>query len=161
MFLLCPLGDYKSHIIAEYDNFFKKIKKEKSSLFVSSLVLSEFFNAYVRLEFALWKKKNSNNKEYSEFKKTQNYKDQVSEASYVIKCVMLKAAERIDDQFSKIDIEELFIEMENSDLNDNYYLQLVLMGQMIFVTNDGNMSSQKIKSPIITGNPKLLKQNAF
>ena len=158
MFIYCPLGNYKSHIIAEYSNFLKKIKKEKSSLFVSSLVLSEFFNAYVRLEFELWKNKDSNNKEYREFKITQSYKDIASEASYTIKYLILKEAERVDDRFSEMDIEELFIQIENSDFNDSYYLQLVLMDQMIFVTNDGNMSSQRIKSSIITGNPNLLKQ---
>jgi hypothetical protein len=159
MFIYCPLGDYKSHIIAEYSNFLKKIKKEKSSLFVSSLVLSEFFNAYVRLEFELWKNKDCNNKEYREFKRTQSYKDIASEVSYTIKYLILKEAERVDDRFSEMDIEELFIQIENSDLNDNYYLELVLMDQMIFVTNDGNVPSQKIKSPIITGNPRLLAQS--
>ena len=160
MFLLCPLGNYREHIIAQYGNFFKKVKEEKSLLFVSSLVLSEFFNAYVRLEFALWKEKDCNNTKYSEFKKTQTYKDQVFEASYVIKNVMLKFAERVDDKFREMDIEELFAQMENSDLNDNYYLELVLMEQMIFVTDDGNIPSPKIKSTIITGNPRLLEKNA-
>lgn len=158
MFIYCPLGDYKSYVIAEYSNFLKKIKKEKSSLFVSSLVLSEFFNAYVRLEFELWKNKDCNNKEYREFKRTQSYKDIASEAGYTIKYLILKDAERVDDRFIEIDIEELFIQIENSDFNDNYYLQLVLMDQMIFVTNDSNMPSQRIKSSIITGNPNLLKQ---
>lgn len=159
MFLLCPLGNYQPHIISKYDNFLKKIRKEKAPLFVSSLVLSEFFNAYVRLEFELWKKKDCNNEKYREFKKTQIYKELVSEASYVIKYTMLKIAGRVDDKFRDIDIEELFVEIENSDLNDNYHLDLALMEQMIFVTDDGNIPSQKIKSSILTGNPKLLAQN--
>jgi len=159
MFLLCPLGNYRQHIIAEYDNFLKKIRIENSSLFVSSLVISEFFNAYVRLEFKLWKNKDSNNKVYNDFKKTQDYKTWAAKASWDIKNMMLKISERMDDKFSNIDIKELFSEITISDFNDNYYLELAAMEQMIIVSDDGNLPIQKIKSPLLTGNPTLLRHS--
>jgi hypothetical protein len=159
LFLFCPIGNYQANVVLEYDNLFQKIRKEEASLFISSLVLSEFFNAYMKLEFKLWKNRDPNNKEYREFKKTQTYRETASLASHAIKYGILHFSERVDDEFSGIDIEELFLQIENSDFNDNYYLEFVLMEKMIFVTNDGNLPSQKVKSPIITGNPRLLAQN--
>lgn len=71
---------------------------------------------------------------------------------------MLQSAERVDDKFREVDIDGLFSHIKDSDFNDNYYLQLALMEQMIFVTNDGKIPSQIIKVPIITGNPALIAQ---
>lgn len=40
MYLYCPIGNYKKRIIQKYDGFLKRALQSKSSIFISSLVLS-------------------------------------------------------------------------------------------------------------------------
>lgn len=51
MYLYCPIGNYNKQVIGEYDGFFKKAYQARSPIFISSLVLSEFFNAWIKLDF--------------------------------------------------------------------------------------------------------------
>ncbi|MBU4274091.1 MAG: hypothetical protein KJ893_05500 [Candidatus Omnitrophica bacterium] len=44
MYLFCPIGGYKKDTVTKYDGFLKKAIQVEASIFISSLVLSEFFN---------------------------------------------------------------------------------------------------------------------
>src|SRR3990172_1235292 len=75
MYFYCPIGSYNQFIVSKYDKFFKKTLAVGSSIFVSSLILSEFFNAYCRLEFNILRVNDpSRYNDYKKnFKKTKAY----------------------------------------------------------------------------------------
>ena len=160
MYLYCPLGNYKREVIKKYDGFLKKAIGVKSSVFISSLVLSEFFNAYTRLEFNILKEKEPS--KYRDFKKdfreTAAYKKTVISIKTIVKTQILKLSKRLDDMFSNINLDELFENIERSDFNDNYYQLLAATENIKIVTNDSDFAStRKIPVPILTANYKLLK----
>jgi len=160
MYLYCPMGNYRRRITRKYDGFLKRVLQAKSSIFISSLVLSEFFNAYSRLEFNLLKDKEPS--KYKDFKKdfrgTEAYKRMVNSIKTIVKTQILKLAKRIDDKFSNINLDELFENIERSDFNDNYYQLLAATENIKIVTNDSDFAStRKIPVPILTANYKLLK----
>lgn len=160
MYLYCPIGNYKKHIIDKYSKFLKKAIQSKSSIFISSLMLSEFFNAWIRLEFNILK--NTQSLEYVDFKKDFRRKDVYKKSADIAKTVIIekimKLAKRIDDKFENISLDDLFKEIEISDFNDSYYLSMANLENFKIVTNDSDFFSSKDKSvPILTANNKLLK----
>src|SRR4051794_33144483 len=66
MYLFCPIGQYNAHKQAEYSKFFQYIVSRKNHIFVNSLILSEFANRYLRLDFAI---QNKSSLQYPSFKK--------------------------------------------------------------------------------------------
>ncbi len=126
LYLYCPLGNYGKEKNRKYDGFLKKALQAKSSIFISSLVLSEFFNRWIRLDFNILK--NSDPSKYGDFKKnfrsTEAYKKSVAIIKIAIMEQIMKIVKRVDDKFESISLDELFKEIEVSDFNDNYYLTI-------------------------------------
>lgn len=160
MYLYCPLGNYRRARIKAYDHFLKQIIQNKARVYISSLVLSEFFNAYLRLEFNILKKKKP--KKYKDFKKdfrpTREYIELMSEIMSTIRSQILKLARRVDDRFSVLDINELFSTVEQADFNDAYYAIFSKFNSFAIVTDDGDFDMNKIDIRILTANDNLLKK---
>jgi len=55
MYIFCPIGDYKKHIVGQHSSFLKKLINAKAEVIINSLILSEFINSYLRLEFKIFK----------------------------------------------------------------------------------------------------------
>jgi len=157
IYLYCPIGSYRKDVIKKYSNFFKKVIEAKSSILISSLVLSEFFNAYARIEFnCLRDKEPSKYKNFKrDFRDTKKYKALVK-AIRITSIKILDIAIRFNDQFEHINLDELFKDIEKMDFNDNYYSILASIEKFKIVTNDYDFILKK-GIPILTANPKLLK----
>lgn len=160
MYLYCPLGNYNNNIIRKYDNFFKQILKNRSTVFISSLVLSEFINTYLKLEFNILKYQFPD--KYSDFKKdfrnTEKYKNLIRDISTTLKGQILKFAKRIDDNFKKIDLDKILFDLEHSDFNDNYYINLCEIEKIKIVTHDKDFRVKDIKVHILTASNSLLRK---
>jgi len=160
MYLYCPIGNHKKKVIKKYSDFLKKILHAKSSIFISSLVLSEFFNAYTRLEFNILKSNEPlKYRDYKkDFRETDAYKKLAVDIKTTVRTRILKFTERLDDGFSDISLDELFDGIEKSDFNDNYLLTLAANKNMKIVTNDCDFASiGKATVTILTAHNKLLK----
>lgn len=158
--LYCPLGNYRKEKNRKYDGFLKKAIQAKSSIFISSLVLSEIFNAWIKLDFNILK--NSDPSKYVDFKKdfrsTEAYKKSVAIIKIAIMEYIMKIVKRVDDKFESISLDELFKEIEKSDFNDNYYIAMANLENFMIVTNDSDFAiSRPISVPILTANDKILK----
>lgn len=160
MYLYCPLGNYNKKIIRIYDQFLKQIIQANSTIYISSLILSEFFNAYCRLEFNIKKKKNPSR--YNDYKKdfrtTQEYCDLITIIKTTVKNQILKLAHRIDDEFSNIDIDKLFSIIGISDFNDGYYHIFAEQKNITIVTDDRDFWIKNSNVKILTANKYLLKK---
>lgn len=55
MFLFCPIANYEKQKQKIYSNFFNKVNTAKSCIWINSLVLSEFCNAWLRIVYNKWK----------------------------------------------------------------------------------------------------------
>lgn len=159
LYLFCPLGGYNAKVIGKYDNFLKHALQTRSRIYVSSLVISEFINAYIRLEFKLLQKEYPH--KYKDFKRdfrnTARYSTQMNDISNIVKNKILKNTERIDDEFATINIDALFDSIGTSDFNDKYYVSLCTRKDMKIVTNDGDFLKIKTHVDILTANETMLK----
>jgi len=160
LYLFCPIGDYKKDVIAKYDKFLKKIIESKSSIFISSLILSEIFNRWARLEYNILKGEEPS--KYHDYKRdyrgTEIYDKQVKDIKMVVEKHIMKVSKRIDDKFSSIPLDKLFENMGNYDFNDNYFLTIANLESFKIVTHDSDFASFKTPVFILTANEKVLRR---
>ena len=123
MYIFCPLGNYNKKRQRYYSNFLQKIKRSDSCIFISSLILSEFSNRYLRIDFEMWKKEN--NSFEKEFKKdyvgSERYIQTVDEIKRHTKQIM-SFCEKTSDSFNAINLENVHRHLEKIDFNDQKVL---------------------------------------
>lgn len=156
MYIFCPIGNYKMHIVRQYSSFLKKVKDTEAEIIINLLILSEFINSYLRLEFEIFKKSNPGAEFKRDFKKNASYKGTIHNISLAVKNI-LKISKKVDDKFSSIDIENIISEFEkqNSDFNDLYYQCFCQIEKVKIVTDDRDFKFTD--NEIITGNPRILE----
>ncbi|MDO9580527.1 MAG: PIN domain-containing protein [Bacteroidales bacterium] len=137
MYLFCPLGSYNSNKQKNYSVFLQSIKTSKSTIFISSLVLSEFANRYLRMDFDRWKGEINNRT--ANFKKnyigTQRYNDTIEEIKRNINQIMM-FCDKSSDNFNAIELNSIFQHLSEIDFNDSYYIELAKLGNWKIVTDD-------------------------
>jgi len=157
MYLFCPIGNYNIKTQKIYSGFFKEVTSVGACIWINSLVLSEFCNAWLRIEFKQWCESNQTPK--ADYKKdfipSETYKETVGEIKEVIQEI-LKKSERTSDEFSAINIDNVLNELENCDFNDSYYLELAQQKNWKIVTHDADLfKNNKLNIEIITANNKI------
>lgn len=160
MFLYCPIGNYEALKVKKYSTFFKKIIDAGSTIFISSLIFSEFINSYAHLDFELLNKKSP--QKYKKFKKdyknTIGFEKVIDEISINVKKILnLGVVQKIEDKFGSIDIAKLFYNNKYFDFNDRYYQELSQLENFKIVTDDRHFAFSKTNARVITANEKLLK----
>jgi predicted nucleic acid-binding protein len=154
MYLFCPLGSYNNIKQKRYSSFLQNIKSSNSTIFICSLVLSEFSNRYLRMDFERWKDETRNNLAVfkSEYIGTQRYNNTILEIKRNIKQI-LSFCDITPDNFNAIDINAIFTHFSEIDFNDSYFIELAKLGNWKIVTDDHDFircSSHNLE--IITSN---------
>lgn len=142
MYLFCPLGNYNQKKQKIYSSFFKEVQTAGSTIFISSLVLSEFSNRYLRMDFDLWKDNTGNHS--AEFKKdyigTEAYSDTVDEIKTQINTIM-NFCDKTPDNFNAVNMDTILSHLKSIDFNDSYYLELAKSTKSKIVTDDRDFST--------------------
>lgn len=140
MMLFCPIGNYRRRHQKNYSRFFSSLVRDKRGIFINSLVLSEFCNAWLRIEFNEWKRK--------EQKPWLNYKSHFVGSSIYINTIqdieiaisnILNHAERMTDSFNAVDVDAILTEMNRCDFNDAYYLEMCAKNSWKIVSHDADL----------------------
>jgi len=160
IYICSPIGNYKRNTVQKYDRFLKCALQAKAEVYVSSLVLSEFFNRSVRIEFESAQR--TDPRRYQNFKKdfrnTACYNQIAKVLHDIIKNQIFKMGKVIDDAFSEININRLLDDPNNYDFNDRYYQELAEIKNLKIVTHDADFAVCSLKIPIITANQELLQR---
>lgn len=153
-----PIANYSKDEYAAYSNLLQELISNKSQIFISSLVLSEVLNRFLKIEFNLLRNREpSTYRNYKkDFRGTGIYKSTVKHIVEIIKNDILDISTRVSDDFSTIDINTLFDNLEESDFNDNYIAKLTCDNGCFLVTHDFDFQSNSDSFTIITSNQDLL-----
>jgi hypothetical protein len=147
MFLFSPIGNYEKNKQSSISSFLSLLKTSNCDIVLNSLVLSEFSNANLRLDFKLWKNETKN---YSaDFKKDYLTSPRYKNTEQVIEsCInqILKLSDRFSDNFNSINIENVLKNFKTIDFNDAYYLELCTQNNWFLVSDDGDF--QKISHSV-------------
>ena len=133
--LLYQYYNFYSHrnYTRKYSKFFKEIIEKRAKLFLSSLILCEFVNAYLRNEAKVAGFVGDQYKK--EFRVSQAYKNLIDELEPIVKKSILGLFNRINDDFESINIDDLFLNLKESDFNDEYSIHLCRKHNLKLVTS--------------------------
>lgn len=155
MFLFCPIANAQKSKQQKYSEFFKKVNSAKACIWINSLVLSEFCNAWLQIEYKRWLKLPANvyNHNYKkDFVPSTTYKTVILEIKETLSLI-LNQTERASDNFNAVDLERIFAELDICDFNDSYYLELARLNKWKIVTDDADLfKNNNIQVDIITAN---------
>lgn len=137
MYLFCPLGDYNKSRQKQYSELLKSVKTANSTIFTTSLIMSEYANRYLRLDFARWR--DTNGFPEAKFKEdyvgTKRYLDTVAEVKDSLRKI-IALCEKQTDNFNSITIDNILNHFGEVDFNDGYYIELATIKKWKIVTDD-------------------------
>ena len=155
MLLFCPLGNYNVKEQRSFSSFLNDVRSSRSSIFMSSLILSEFANAFLRIDFQRWIKeeKHVGISYKRNFVGTDRYKRTVLLIIPIMKKIM-SICEKGSDNFNHLDINKILGHFQSIDFNDSYYLELSLSSNFKIVTADYDFVKYKNHSQGIITIPR-------
>lgn len=151
MFLYCPIGNVDSSKQAKYSELLNRILASKATIWINSMVLSEFSNASLRLDFNLWRTEKGlpDAKFKEDYIPTERYKEAVDSISAQIKQI-LRFTNKATDNFTAISLSGLFNSFRTIDFNDAYYIEFCKIMKVSFVTDDKDFFKVDTGLTIIT-----------
>ena len=146
MYIFCPLANFqRDRRQRVYSNFFNNLLSRKLPIFINSLILSEFSNRYLRLDFDLANKDDGKSitKAYPSYKK-----DYVGSAQYtktvrdlkIALSQIAKVCQKCSDEFNSINVDEVFALFQKIGFNDSYYIHLAKKKNWIIVSDDSDFT---------------------
>lgn len=152
LLLFGNLANYKPKDQKEYSNFFKETLQRNIPIFVSSMVLSEFANVLLRLDFKQWKNNVTEHKDFKrDFGITADYQNSVQNAKDLLKSILeLPNVHLISDFFNGINMTNVLTNFSVVDFNDSYIKELALTNNYKIVTNDKDFQKLDSNVDIIT-----------
>lgn len=143
MYLFCPIGNHNANKQKKYSAFFNTILTHKATIYLNSLVLSEFANASLRLDYNLWKKSPGNfGKDYKrDYLVSDQFKATVGSVQSAIRQI-LKRTVRMNDNYNSVDIEKILNNFSSIDFNDSYLIEYCNScgHKILFLTDDKDFS---------------------
>ena len=138
-----PTGNARQRAQSAYSSFLSKIFLAKSKIHISSMVISEYINVLLRMDFNLWKDKEG--KQHLDFKKdyrkTKRSKDKSAMITTTLKTKILPQCTRLNDNFNKIKINDLLKNLLDSDFNDLYIIEMARNDNLKIVSDDKDFYS--------------------
>lgn len=150
MYVFYTYGGYRNKLMKPYKAFFNKMAVKNESIIITSVLLSEFINSYIRNEYKRYLRENN-------YKPTNEYADTIKEISDIVinQLLALPSVILCKDDITKEDIPGMFLNENTFDFNDRYYGGLARHRKCYIVTNDIDFKNiDNIK--IVTANNQML-----
>jgi len=142
MFLYCPIAHYNEAKQNTVSTLFEKILGRNSSIIVNSLIISEFSNAYLRLDFNLWKEEIQNPlvNFKNDYFSTKRAIDTRSDIANTVNNKILKIAEKHPDSFNALNFNNIFSSYKVLDYNDSIIYNECKNKNWILVSDDSDFT---------------------
>ena len=144
MFLFCPIGNYKDKKQQSVSKFFERtLSAPQSQIVITSSIVSEFANAFLRLDWKLWQEETSSfgNNFKNVFFQSERSKLTRTTIANIIKTKILPLSERYPDSFNAINLEQVFNLYTTLDYNDAIFYNQCSQNNWIFVSDDSDFDA--------------------
>ncbi len=159
LYLYCPIGNYRRNTISKYDGFLKKAINSNITIYISSLVISEIVNRWLRLDFHRVKRRDASITDYKRNYRGSTYYLNAVEVIKSIFTQLLNISRPLDDRATEISLPDVLNGLDKSDFNDCYYHHLAKLDDLLIVTNDADFAELDTGISILTANQRLLNDN--
>jgi predicted nucleic acid-binding protein len=121
-----------------------------------SLIISEFINAFSKLDFNMKSKENPGKyKNYKrDYRDTEEYNKLLNVINSTVQKIM-KYCCKINDDFINISLKDIFSNKNKFDYNDKYFIEMAKSNNLKIVTNDSDFIVPK-NVYVITANNRLI-----
>lgn len=164
MYIFYTYGGYSTNQVKIYNSLFKAALSNACEMYIPSIEISEFVNTYVRNEYTRYLRKKQYDKQSFDFKHkyraTKDYKKTIRDIKNIVNRHILSIFKKLDDNFSSLDISDIFNFPELFDFNDRYYYKLAEKNSLTIITNDSDFSYSDKNVKIITANSQLLAKSS-
>ncbi len=154
IYAFAPIADYKKNVQEQITKFLEIAKKSNTSLYVTSLVLSEIYNVVLKDSFNSWKKQQKENRPQNlkkDYRPTKHYKDCIDAINAIIKNI-LKLTTRFPDNFHNANIDRILQMCYTADFNDCCFLELAEQKNWMIFTLDKDIINHPMRNLIIITN---------
>ncbi|MBQ7868806.1 MAG: PIN domain-containing protein [Prevotella sp.] len=154
IYIFAPIAGVKPHKQKEYSQLLKDIRSREATIWISSLIVSEYVNAVLRIAFKQWM---HSNKLYTadfkhDFRPTAEYKAALSDAKLQVNAI-LGICERRPDDFNHIDVGNIIASMNTTsyDFGDAMIANVCERNKEIhLVTDDTDITMAEVPFNVIT-----------
>lgn len=158
IFLFAPIAGSKKRKQKVYSNLFRDILTAKATINVNSMVISEYINTCLRINFRNWESTSKFIPQYpntrADFKRdyrgTEHCKNALVDIESQVKQILEISLKHPDD-FNAIDVSSL-VENVASDFNDSYHVAFCELNNFKIVTDDKDIADTKNNIVVITDN---------
>ena len=139
-----------------YSNALSRIRRYGGRIHVDVLVISEFINAFARMEYGQLSP-GDRPRRFKDFRDSEGFKPVASEIAIGAKEIVSKCA-RCSSRFDRVDIIALLDDYESNsrDFNDLMLAEICKIDKLTLVTHDRDFAPHDI--PILTASKYLLDQ---
>lgn len=145
----------------KYETLFDNLIKEKSHLLISSIQISEFVNRCIRIQFKLYQNtiKNPALEFKKDYRSTDDYREKMNAILDIIRIDISENFTFIDDGFSKMNRQNIFVYGFSYDFNDSLLVEIARQHNAILITNDADYANYGNDFQIVTSNKFLLMRH--
>lgn len=144
IFLFSPFNmskDYE-HQKEKYSEIFALLVKNKSTLYINSLVISEFINKNLRLDFNKNFNKSGDKDFKDDYRGSEPYKKTLKSIITELKKI-LKFTNKLNDDIEQLDILKEYTSDLNLDFNDVIIADTVIKHELKILTDDKDFEDYK------------------
>lgn len=152
MLLFSPVAGARAKEQRIYASLLQQIQSARATIFINSLVLSEYINRSLRLSFDHWRNTQPPRAFRLDYKRdyrpTPDFKE-AQDAIYAEVEDILNAALRKPDDFNALDLSALR-QAQCSDFNDAYYANFCKLNNLILVSDDRDFQTTTLDITLLT-----------
>lgn len=139
MLVFCPLGNVKKDKQERASKLLSYIISANAPIILTSLILAEFSNAYLRLAFEQWRKIPENVS--GNFKKDYfNTQDAIANrgaiAGSINNILTIQSIQKFPDNFNNINMSQVLANYKAIDFNDSFIIETCTKNSWILITDD-------------------------
>ena len=123
VFLFCTIGNHDKSKQKIYSTFLQSVRQVNATIWINSLVISEFANVSIKLDYNLWKKNEvkkvslETDLDYKQvYRKSQRYHDTVASICAAINQILV-LCEKCTDNFNALNIQSIHSHYIDIDFN--------------------------------------------
>lgn len=152
IFLFAPIAGSKPYKQKMYSRLLKEIRSRNACLWINSLVIAEYVNAVLRLEFKQWIARNQ--KVAVDFKRdfrpTSDYQTALTDIKEQVTAISSMCQRRPDD-FNALNIEKIITSMGNKlDFGDSMIVDMCQKYNLKLVTDDKDIIDSNHTFSVLT-----------
>lgn len=150
MYMYCSIGNYGSRLVEDYSSFYQKVKQAGNPIITNTLLISEFVNAYSRLEYNLIKDRDGITDYKKDFRSNPNYKHLFDNINLLTERKVIGNSMKLQDKFDEFEEKTFFTNPNTYDFNDEYYCYTAEKSNFIIVTHDKDFQNTHYDIQVLT-----------